>query len=88
MATTAKEVVSLCKNESRLFVIGGGEIYKMFMPLANHLLITHIHHTFRNADTWFPDINYDDWDMVEQEGPLTDEKNGLTYSYENLKRKD
>jgi dihydrofolate reductase len=88
MATTAQEVLNLCKNETRLFVIGGGEIYKMFMPLANHLLITHIHHTFKNTDTWFPDINYDDWDMVEQKGPLTDEKNGLTYSYKNLRRKN
>ena len=88
IATTTKEVLNLCKNENRLFVIGGGEIYKMFMPLANQLLITHIHHSFKQADTWFPEIDYDSWELEKQEGPLTDEKNGLTYSYESLKRKN
>ena len=49
------------------YVIGGGEIYKQFMPLATKLEITHAKGTFK-ADTFFPPIDHSQWkEMVSEE---------------------
>lgn len=86
-AHTVDEVFQLCKDEEKLFVIGGGQIYKSFMSKADRLLITRIHQTFENADTWFPEIESDQWISKEVGEVLTDKKSGLSYHYEEFERK-
>lgn len=87
MAHSVDEVVKLCRNEEKLFVIGGGQIYKEFMPKADSLLLTKIHQTFAYADTWFPKIDPDQWISKDIGESLLDEKSGLEYHYETLERK-
>lgn len=48
-----------------VFVIGGGKVYEQFLPYADQLIITHVDSEYPNADTFFPHINYDDWDAEE-----------------------
>lgn len=87
MAHTVDEVLQLCEGEDKLFVIGGGQIYKSFIDKADCLLITRIYQTFVNADTWFPEIDSDQWKSKEMGEVLVDEKSGLSYQYETLVRK-
>ena len=42
------------------FIVGGGEIYKQAMPLATKMIITRVHATPK-ADTYFPEINLQEW---------------------------
>lgn len=49
-----------------IFVIGGGEIYKQFIDLADTLEITHIYFTFSGTDTFFPEIKPTDWVIDKQ----------------------
>lgn len=42
-------------NNQEIFIIGGGQIYKEAMPLADRLYLTRIHATI-DGDTFFPDI--------------------------------
>lgn len=44
------------KNEEELFIIGGGEIYKQTIALADRLYITHVNAEPR-GDAFFPEIN-------------------------------
>ena len=50
------------KGEKECFIIGGGQIYKLALELnlINRLYITHIFENFE-GDTFFPDINYNEW---------------------------
>jgi dihydrofolate reductase len=56
-----------------VFVIGGGQLFTQAIPIADHLLITEIHHTSRNeplfevfrGDTFFPAIDSGDWTRVK-----------------------
>jgi dihydrofolate reductase len=73
------------KDESEAFIIGGGSIYRQFFPLARKLYLTLVHQDFE-ADVWFPDIDYSQWEVVARED-LFDEKNGFNYSNLDLKRK-
>lgn len=54
-----------------VYVIGGASVYKQFLPIADELLLTRIHNTY-SGDTYFPDINWDNWEKTQ------------TDSYENF----
>ena len=79
------EAIEKVKNEDEVFIIGGGMIYRQFYPVAGKLYLTLVHKDFE-ADTFFPEINYSEWEETARED-LHDEKNDFDYSYLNLKRK-
>ena len=54
------------RDTNELFIIGGSEIYKLALPLANKLYITHIHKEYK-GDAWFPNIDFSDWNVIEKE---------------------
>lgn len=85
MVLSIDEAVQTVKNEKEAFVIGGGMIYRQFYPLACKLYLTLVHRDF-DADVFFPEIDYSEWDELSRED-LSDEKNGFRYSYLNLVRK-
>ncbi len=80
-----EEAVELVKNEEMAFVIGGGMIYRQFYPLAGKLFLTMVHKDF-DADTFFPEIRFDEWIEVKRED-LYDEINNFHYSNIDLVRK-
>ena len=81
-----EEAVALVQNESEAFIIGGGMLYKQFYPLAGKLYLTLVHKEME-ADTFFPVIDFSDWQETSRED-LFDEKNGFHYSYLDLVRKE
>ena len=81
IAHSPKEAIDMCANDGETFVIGGGELYQYFMPFANTLYITHIEHSFDNADTFFPKIDPDKWQLADHSETMVDEKTGLRFSF-------
>ena len=49
------------KDEEEYFVIGGSSIYQEFYDIANKMYLTEINAEDRNADSYFPKINYNEW---------------------------
>ena len=78
------EAVEAVRNEDEAFVIGGGMIYRQFFPIAGKLYLTLAHKDF-DADTFFPEINFDEWSEIARED-LFDEKNNFSYSNIDLIR--
>lgn len=78
--------LALCQPETETFVIGGAEIYRIFLPLANKLYITRIYEDF-TADTFFPEIRYDEWELISQENFPEDETNPVAFAYLTYIRK-
>lgn len=85
MVFSIDEAIEKVKNEDEVFIIGGGMIYRQFFPVAGKLYLTLVHKDFE-ADTFFPEINYSEWEELVRED-LHDEKNGFDYSYLDLVRK-
>jgi dihydrofolate reductase len=85
MVFSIEEAAHAVKDEEEAFIIGGGMIYRQFFPIAGKLYLTLVHRDF-DADVWFPEVNYSEWEETHRED-LFDEKNGFTYSYLNLERK-
>lgn len=44
-------------TEEEIFIIGGGTIYKQFLPYAKNLYLTEIDAADSKADTFFPEFN-------------------------------
>ena len=85
MVFSIAEAAEAVKNEEEAFIIGGGMIYRQFYPIAGKLYLTLVHRDF-DADIYFPEINYPEWEELLREDHH-DEKNDFNYSYLNLKRK-
>lgn len=81
---TLIEKYSNCEDE--VFIIGGAEVYKQLLPYAHKLYLTKIDNDFE-GDTYFPQINYDEFRTEFTSEKFTDEKNGLNYTFINLIRK-
>ena len=78
------EAVKVVSNEGLAFVIGGGMIYRQFYPIAGKLFLTMAHQDFE-ADTFFPEIDFNEWKELARE-TLFDEKNNFGYSNIDLER--
>jgi dihydrofolate reductase len=76
-----EEALNLCSDEQESFIIGGGSIYRQFLPYCNKLYITLVNKEFE-ADTFFPRFDTSQWKLVEKEDH--DEEETLDFSYSFL----
>lgn len=88
MAYSIDDAVSLCDPDNENFIIGGGSIYRQFMPLADRLYLTIMHKDF-DADTFYPEIDYSKWKEIAREDIIAAEILGFDYShitYDRIKK--
>ncbi len=74
------------QNVDEVFVLGGGEIYKMAIEMVDRMYITEIHHSFE-GDTYFPKVDLDIWQESRRESHQPDEKNKYSYDFVIYARK-
>ncbi|OGI57447.1 hypothetical protein A3B85_01025 [Candidatus Nomurabacteria bacterium RIFCSPHIGHO2_02_FULL_37_13] len=68
-------------QKEEIFIIGGAEIYKQFMPIADKLYITHMDAQDKEADSFFPEIIPVVWNEISHEEYPADEKNIFPYTF-------
>ena len=78
MLDSIEKAMKACNPNEENFVIGGGSIYKQFLPYANRLYLTLIHEDVTDADVFFPDFDPETWTEIEREDHL-DEKPAYSY---------
>ncbi len=86
MAYSLEHAMELMDAESENFIMGGGSIYRQFLPLAQKLYLTKVHKSYE-ADTFFPEIDFDNYDLLEKTDIMSDPDNSLSYSYEVYRKK-
>lgn len=79
--------LDLCEKEDEIFIIGGALVYRQALRIADRMLITRIHHEFKDADAFFPVVNWDLWEETEHEDFPADDKNPYPYSFVTYMRK-
>lgn len=67
------------------FIIGGGQIYKQAMALADKIELTRVHATF-DADAFFPEIDASNWKEIGRTFHKKDDKNEYDYSFITYER--
>lgn len=78
VATSVEEALKLAGNVEEIMVIGGEQIFKETLPIADRLYITLIDHTFE-GDTYFPKYE-NDWKLVSTSEPI-EANDGYTFTY-------
>lgn len=74
------------KTDEEIFVIGGAEIYRLFIDEVDQLYVTKIFEQFE-GDEYFPKINWENWQLISKELGIKDEKNPYNYEFRRFIRK-
>jgi len=82
--SSLEKAIEICPKDEENFIIGGGEIYKMALAIADTIELTRVHGTF-SADTFFPELT-DDWHLEKEEFHDKDEKHQYAFTYQTFKK--
>ena len=77
---TIEDALNLVKEDVQPFIIGGGQIYSLFMPLCDRIELTRVHHEFE-ADVYFPDIDLNEFEVIAEEYVSKTEEQPYNYTY-------
>ena len=80
MADSIEEALQLAGEGDECFVIGGGMVYKQFLPIAGKLYLTQVQESFE-ADTFFPKIDFTQWKAMSSEEVAAGDKNDYAHTY-------
>lgn len=84
MAYSIEDAISKMDSDKENFIIGGGSVYRQFLPLAQRLYLTIVHKDFE-ADTFFPEIDYS---LYTEEFSEKHESEDFEYTFLNLVKKE
>lgn len=79
------ELLGIINPNEKYFVIGGGEIYRLLLPLCDTVHMTIIHRTLE-GDTTFPRLDDREWTIAEVEQGVVDSENLIPHRYITMKR--
>lgn len=82
VAPSVEQALELAAGDDEPFIGGGAEIYRIALAhdLVDRIYLTQIHAEVA-GDTFFPDIDFDAWELVSEEHHEADEKNEFPYSF-------
>ena len=84
---SVEDFVENCRNkDEEIFVIGGAEIFKEIFAFADRLYITYINEEFE-GDTFFPEFDLTEWELLSCEKGIRDDKNPFDYDFRIYNRK-
>ena len=75
-----EDAIKATNEDKNPFIIGGGQIYNLAMKYSNTIELTRVHEEFE-ADTFFPKINEDEWELINQEKHEMDERHKYSFTY-------
>ncbi|MCH8302417.1 MAG: dihydrofolate reductase [Proteobacteria bacterium] len=85
VVATAETALVLARDADEVMIIGGGKVYEQLLPMTDRIYLTRVHAEI-NGDTFFPEINEDEWQIVSSEPlPPTDERL-FSISFQTLER--
>jgi dihydrofolate reductase len=80
VVNSLNEALQAAAADKNPYILGGAEIYKQAIEIADKLDLTFVHHTF-DADAFFPVIDSSVWKETSRQSFKADEKNKYDYSF-------
>ena len=66
-------------------IIGGSQIYDLFLPKASRLYLTRVHVVIE-GDAWFPDVDEQDWQLRASEAHEASAANEYAFEFRTYER--
>jgi dihydrofolate reductase len=90
VVNSLEKALDLAKSNGEIeaFIIGGGQIYKESIEkgLVDKLYITKVHADF-NGDTYFPELDFNDWNLQFEQKNVADEKHAHDFTFTIYQKK-
>jgi len=83
---SVNEALDVTQDVSEVMIVGGGEIYRLFLPLVTCMHITYVHTSIAGAVS-FPEFDATQWEEVSRDHFTKDEKHAFDYSFVTLVRR-
>jgi dihydrofolate reductase len=89
IVNTLEEALQIARDngEEEAFIIGGGEIYRLSMPMLDRIYLTEVDTEVESGEVFFPKLLPEEWKVMSSESHLADEKNEHNYTFKVLHRK-
>lgn len=81
-----EDAIDASKSDSQPFIIGGGQVYKQAMTIADKIELTRVHHDF-DADTFFPEVDASVWKEIANVFHKKDDNHDYEFSFLTYERK-
>jgi len=81
IAHTLDEAIAQCAGDSEVFIIGGGELYRAAMPLADRIYLTVVD-AEPDGDTLMPEVNAAEWQIRSTQRYAKDDRHAHDYRFE------
>jgi dihydrofolate reductase len=78
--------VAAAGNAEEIMIIGGSQVYALFLPVADRIYLTRVHAEV-DGDAHFPTPEADAWALVSDEPHVADDRNDFDYSFRVYERK-
>jgi dihydrofolate reductase len=85
LASNWPELLKIAGHKTELIVIGGAQMFKLALPHANCLKITWVENPYE-GDVYFPEIQFNQWELVSQKHCPSDAKNASPLTFEVWQR--
>jgi dihydrofolate reductase len=85
VVSSIDEAIAAAGDAAEVMVIGGSEIYALFLPHATRLYLTRVHANV-DGDALFPALREPDWTLVQDDRHLADGRNEFDYSFRTYER--
>ena len=84
---TLESALEICKREEQeeVFIVGGGEIYRLSLPRTDRIYLTVIH-TRLEGDTTYPELNTEEWQNIHEDPHRSDQQNPFDFTFYILER--
>lgn len=74
------QAVQIAGQDEEIFVIGGGALFRPTLPIADRLYVTRVHAVIE-GDVFFPTVDWNQWQLTEQQHFMADERNDFDSTF-------
>jgi dihydrofolate reductase len=86
VAHSVREALDACRGDDEIFVIGGADIFREALPLADRIYLTVVD-AEPQGDVFMPDMEMDEWEESSAQSFVPDEKHANAYRFGVYDRK-
>ncbi|WP_437922013.1 dihydrofolate reductase [Sphingobacterium sp. LRF_L2] len=85
VANSIQEILTYCRDEREIFIIGGAKIYEQTLPMSEKVLLTRVD-TSIDGDAFYPELPLSEWKLVNSEHHPKDERHAYDFTFEVWER--
>lgn len=86
VVNSLKKALEMAQSDPNPFILGGAEIYKQALSMADLMDLTYVHEDFE-ADAFFPEFDPQEWELTGREDFEKDDENAYDYSFVQYKKR-